>query len=66
MADQMIQDRISISTDDHGVADVRLARADKRNALDPAMFSGLIEATGVLQEPNQCDVHVVLEWAQAQ
>lgn len=48
MADQMIQDRISISTDDAGVADVRLARADKRNALDPAMFSALIESSDLL------------------
>lgn len=48
MADQMIQDRISISTDEHGVADVRLARADKMNALDPAMFSGLVEASDLL------------------
>jgi len=48
MADQMIQDRISISTDEHGVADVRLARADKRNALDPAMFDALIESSDML------------------
>lgn len=48
MADQMIQDRISISTDELGVADVRLARADKRNALDPAMFSALIESSDLL------------------
>jgi len=48
MADQMIQDRISISTDEHGVADVRLARADKRNALDPAMFNALIESSDLL------------------
>lgn len=48
MADQMIQDRISISTDEQGVADVRLARADKMNALDPAMFSGLVEASDLL------------------
>ena len=48
MADQMIQDRISISTDEHGVADVRLARPDKRNALDPAMFDALIESSDLL------------------
>ncbi len=48
MADQMIQDRISISTDEHGVADVRLARPDKRNALDPAMFNALIESSDLL------------------
>ena len=37
------RDRVSISVEG-GVADVRLTRADKRNALDGAMFSGLAEA----------------------
>lgn len=50
MAEQLIQDRISISTDDLGVADVRLARADKRNALDPAMFNALIESSDLLSK----------------
>ncbi|MFM8382238.1 MAG: crotonase/enoyl-CoA hydratase family protein [Actinomycetota bacterium] len=36
-------DRVAISLDD-GVADVRLTRADKRNALDGAMFMALAEA----------------------
>jgi enoyl-CoA hydratase/carnithine racemase len=36
-------DRVSISITD-GVADVRMVRADKRNALDGAMFSALAEA----------------------
>lgn len=36
-------DRVSISVAS-GVADVRLIRADKRNALDGAMFQGLAEA----------------------
>lgn len=44
MAEQNINDRITISTDDSGVADVRLARADKMNALDPNMFASLVEA----------------------
>ncbi len=48
MAEQNINDRITISTDDTGVADVRLARADKMNALDPAMFSSLVEASDQL------------------
>lgn len=48
MAQQTVNDRISISTDDNGVADVRLDRADKMNALDPAMFAGLIEASDLL------------------
>jgi enoyl-CoA hydratase/carnithine racemase len=38
-----MKDRVSIDLKD-GVADVRLIRADKMNALDPAMFEGIIEA----------------------
>jgi enoyl-CoA hydratase/carnithine racemase len=38
-----MKDRVSIDIKD-GVADVRLIRADKMNALDPAMFDGIIEA----------------------
>ncbi len=38
-----MKDRVSIDLKD-GVANVRLIRADKMNALDPAMFEGIIEA----------------------
>jgi enoyl-CoA hydratase/carnithine racemase len=38
-----MKDRVSIDITD-GVADVRLIRADKMNALDPAMFDAIIEA----------------------
>jgi enoyl-CoA hydratase/carnithine racemase len=38
-----MKDRVSIDLKD-GVADVRLIRADKLNALDAAMFEGIIEA----------------------
>jgi enoyl-CoA hydratase/carnithine racemase len=38
-----MNDRVSITVEDH-VADVRLTRADKMNALDPAMFAGIIAA----------------------
>jgi len=38
-----MSDRVSISIED-GVADVRMTRGDKMNALDPAMFDALIEA----------------------
>jgi enoyl-CoA hydratase/carnithine racemase len=38
-----MKDRVSIDFKD-GVADVRLIRAEKMNALDPAMFEGIIEA----------------------
>lgn len=37
-------DRVTIAIDDKGVADVRLNRPDKMNALDPAMFDGIIGA----------------------
>jgi enoyl-CoA hydratase/carnithine racemase len=39
----MSEERVSI-TIEGGVADVRLTRADKMNALDPAMFAGIIAA----------------------
>ncbi|UYN95789.1 MAG: crotonase/enoyl-CoA hydratase family protein [Enhydrobacter sp.] len=38
-----MKDRVSIEFRD-GVADVRLIRADKMNALDPAMFEGILAA----------------------
>src|SRR4030088_1142892 len=38
-----MKDRVSIELKD-GVADVRLIRADKMNALDNAMFEGILEA----------------------
>jgi enoyl-CoA hydratase/carnithine racemase len=38
-----MNDRVTIVVDG-GVADVRLTRADKMNALDEAMFAGLVEA----------------------
>ena len=37
-------DRVTISIDDRGIADVRLNRPEKRNALDGAMFAGLRDA----------------------
>ena len=39
----MADDRVAISIVD-GIADVRMTRADKRNALDGAMFTALVEA----------------------
>ncbi len=38
-----MSDRVTISID-NGIADVKLTRADKRNALDPAMFLAIAEA----------------------
>ena len=43
-----MKDRVSITMLDGGIADVRLIRADKMNALDPAMMSAIAEAIGVL------------------
>src|SRR4051812_36114816 len=42
-----MNDRVTITIED-GIADVRLNRADKMNALDPAMFAGLNDAIGQL------------------
>jgi enoyl-CoA hydratase/carnithine racemase len=39
----MTEERVTVTITD-GVADVRLNRPDKRNALDPAMFAGLVTA----------------------
>jgi len=43
-------DRVAIDLSDNGVAHVRLTRGDKMNALDPEMFSRIIEAGSVLQK----------------
>ena len=43
-----MNDRVSIAVQE-GVADVRLTRADKMNALDPAMFTGLADAIAQLR-----------------
>ncbi|QUL37804.1 crotonase/enoyl-CoA hydratase family protein [Erythrobacter sp. JK5] len=42
-------DRVSIDLGNNGVAQVRLTRGDKMNALDPEMFARIIEAGSVLQ-----------------
>lgn len=39
----MSHERVRMNLDEHGVADVALARADKMNALDPAMFDALLD-----------------------
>jgi enoyl-CoA hydratase/carnithine racemase len=41
--EEMIRERIRLRISDEGVADVRLFRADKMNALDSEMFHALIE-----------------------
>ena len=44
-------ERVTISVDG-GVAEVRMVRADKRNALDNAMFSALADAGEQLKTMN--------------
>jgi enoyl-CoA hydratase/carnithine racemase len=52
-----MSDRVSISMD-NGIADVRLNRPDKLNALDQAMFQGIVDAgEGLKGDP---DVRVVV------
>jgi len=43
-----MSDRLSVSVE-NGVADVRLNRPEKMNALDPAMFDGLVEVGEALK-----------------
>jgi enoyl-CoA hydratase/carnithine racemase len=43
VTDRVTADRVTVEIKD-GVADVRLSRPAKRNALDPAMFAGLVGA----------------------
>lgn len=51
-------DRITVDLTD-GVADVRLNRADKMNALDPAMFSALVETADALAKDTSVRVVVL-------
>ncbi|MBY9065992.1 crotonase/enoyl-CoA hydratase family protein [Hyphomonas sp. WL0036] len=44
-----MKDRVSITMLEDGVADVRLIRTDKMNALDSAMFAGIAEAIDTLK-----------------
>ena len=45
-----MKDRVSITMLEGGIADVRLIRSDKMNALDPAMFAGIAEAIAELEK----------------
>jgi enoyl-CoA hydratase/carnithine racemase len=44
-----MKDRVSITMLEDGIADVRLIRTDKMNALDPAMWDGIVEAIDTLK-----------------
>jgi len=52
-------DRVAITLGEDGVAEVRLTRADKLNALDPEMFTRIIEAGSLLQRTKGVRVVVL-------
>lgn len=52
-------DRVSIDLADTGVAQIRLTRGDKMNALDPLMFEALIEAGEALRSMKGLRVAVL-------
>jgi enoyl-CoA hydratase/carnithine racemase len=52
-------DRVSISVDENGVADVRLNRPDKMNALDPTMFDGICDALEQIETDKSIRVVVL-------
>ena len=54
-----MKDRVSITMLEDGVADVRLIRTDKMNALDPAMFAGIAEAITQLKSTKGLRVVVL-------
>jgi enoyl-CoA hydratase/carnithine racemase len=56
-----MQDRVEIEVKD-GVAEVALARPDKKNALDPAMFEAIVAAGNSLK--GRADVRVVILYGQ--
>ena len=48
-----MDDRVKVTISE-GVADVRLSRADKMNALDAAMFEALVAASRRLAHEKGC------------
>ena len=44
-----MKDRVSITMLEDGIADVRMIRTDKMNALDAAMWAALVEAIETLK-----------------
>ncbi len=49
LEERLLHGRVAVRVDADGVAQVRLARPDKMNALDMDMFDGLVAATELLQ-----------------
>ena len=45
----MDEQRVRVEVDANGVGEVTMVRADKMNALDPAMFRALIDAIARLR-----------------
>jgi enoyl-CoA hydratase/carnithine racemase len=54
-----MKDRVTITLLEDGVADVRLVRTDKMNALDNLMFAGIAEAIAQLKETKGLRVVVL-------
>ncbi len=52
-------DRVTIELEEDGVAQVRLVRSDKLNALDPAMFDALLDAGRALHESRRVRAVVI-------
>lgn len=59
MSETLCSGRVSVSSPEAGVVTVRLARPDKMNALDPAMFDGLIEAAHLVRSMSGVRVVVM-------
>ena len=54
-----MSDRVTINVDERGIADVRMNRPEKRNALDTAMFTGLRDAGEQLKAMSNVRVVVL-------
>ena len=52
-------DRVSVELGENGVAQVRMTRGDKMNALDPEMFGAIIEAGHILSKAKGLRVVVL-------
>ncbi len=53
------EERVRVTVDDRGIAEVAMVRADKMNAIDAAMFQGLIGAIDRLRRDQRVRVVVV-------
>jgi enoyl-CoA hydratase/carnithine racemase len=53
------EQRVRVTVDDRGIAEVAMVRADKMNAIDAAMFKGLIDAIDQLRGDRRVRVVIV-------